>query len=61
MLTEITMKKRGFLDRLFGAALSTPEFHWYPSNRGIVGEFGPNSTKTTQMPPLMVRKAAWRK
>ncbi|MBU1260703.1 MAG: hypothetical protein KKE31_04875 [Planctomycetes bacterium] len=61
MLTKNTTRKRGVLGRLFGSVAGKPEFHWYPSNRGIIGESNPNSSKTAQIPPLMVRKAAWRK
>ncbi|MFA6186057.1 MAG: hypothetical protein WC770_02435 [Phycisphaerae bacterium] len=32
---------------------------WYPGNRDA--QASPNCAKPTQVPPLMVRKAAWRK
>jgi hypothetical protein len=33
---------------------------WYPSNRSCVSS-GSQSVKPQQMPPLMVRKAEWRR
>jgi hypothetical protein len=61
MVTVEKTKKWGFFSRLLGAVKSEPGFVWYPSNRGNMGESSPNSTKTAQLPPLMVRKAAWRR
>jgi len=34
---------------------------WYPSTRGCVKSDINSSTPLQQMPPLMVRKAAWRR
>ena len=34
--------------------------HWYPSNRSCVNS-GSQKLKPQQMPPLMVRKAEWRR
>ncbi|HBG28074.1 MAG: hypothetical protein A2Y10_16985 [Planctomycetes bacterium GWF2_41_51] len=55
-------KKWKILNRLFSTVKSkaVSAFQWYPSSRGTIGESTPN-TKTIQLPPLMVRKAAWRK
>ncbi|OHB59101.1 MAG: hypothetical protein A2Y12_12780 [Planctomycetes bacterium GWF2_42_9] len=59
--TEKTTRFR-FLSRLFSSAKAktVSVFFWYPSSRGAIGESSPN-TKTVQLPPLMVRKAAWRR
>ncbi|MBN1787333.1 MAG: hypothetical protein JW806_02955 [Sedimentisphaerales bacterium] len=44
--------------------LSIAQLHkrliWYPSSRDAQNT-GPDSSKPVQMPPLMVRRAAWRK
>lgn len=32
---------------------------WYPSNRDV--QSGPKNSTPMQVPPLMVRKAAWRR
>ncbi|MFA5291988.1 MAG: hypothetical protein WC496_03035 [Phycisphaerae bacterium] len=61
MVTVEKTRKWGFLSRLLGPAKAGIGFVWYPSNRGTVGESSPNSNKTIQLPPLMVRKAAWRR
>ncbi|MEN6386667.1 MAG: hypothetical protein ABFD79_15920 [Phycisphaerales bacterium] len=61
MITEKT-SRWGILSRLFSSAKTkaVSAFFWYPSSRGAVGESSPN-TKTIQLPPLMVRKAPWRR
>jgi hypothetical protein len=61
MISEKTTRFK-FLSRLFSSAKTkaVSAFFWYPSSRGAIGESSPN-TKTAQLPPLMVRKAAWRR
>ncbi|MCD4831130.1 MAG: hypothetical protein K8R02_04890 [Anaerohalosphaeraceae bacterium] len=49
------LKGRGDLD-----SLGRCQVKWYPSNRSCVKADMNNSTPS-QMPPLMVRKAAWRR
>jgi hypothetical protein len=61
MVTIEKKNKWGFLSRLLGTVRPKPGFIWYPSNRGNIGESCLNNTKTAQLPPLMVRKAAWRR
>ncbi|MCE5340771.1 MAG: hypothetical protein LLF92_06540 [Planctomycetaceae bacterium] len=62
MMTTEKTSRWGILSRLFSSARTKAgsAFFWYPSSRGAIGESSPN-TKTTQLPPLMVRKAAWRR
>ena len=44
----------------FCPKLDIYEIKWYPNNTGFLGN-GTRRIKPRQMPPLMVRKAEWRR
>ena len=47
-------------DRDSGWKLKSPRVKWYPSNRSCIKQ-DMTHVRPQQMPPLMVRKAAWRR